>query len=46
MRGLQRVQEGKLNTRAALFLGTQVEGAKPWTLEWRAGRPGMDTDPD
>lgn len=46
MGGPQRVQKGKLGIIAALYLGSQVEGAKPCTLEWCAGRPGMDTDPD
>lgn len=46
MGGSQRVQEGKLSIRAALYLGAQVEGATPCTLEWCAGGPGMDTDPD
>lgn len=46
MGGPQKVQEGKLNTRTAICLGAQVEGAEPCALEWHPGRPGMDTDPD
>ena len=40
------MQKGALSARAAICLGAQVEGAKPCALEWRAGRPGMDPDPD
>lgn len=46
MGGPQRVQEGELATRAAVCLGAQVEGAKPCALDWRAGEPGVDPDPD